>query len=694
MSKKLRLVYKKGNNTYFGDVVSFNIKRDGARGIDYANFEVPSKYDIKQNDIVKLIADDVDTTFLTGVYNFQGSFRDESGINELHGSGTAGFETPKNGVNLYKYKANYAAKFDSAGDEITVADDTVLDFTKQFDIIISFTMNSNNINNHFNGSSNTTQILFSKHDGTHGVEIGIKYVNGVWRVYAKVDSTELEGDETLFNISTNVGYIAQTVSRTIRLYRNYLSEVRLSLDNLLDGNDCLKGVSTHNNRNTSPMYIGTSYLNVNGTTTNNYDYHGLIHQIRIYCGGYLRDDDVETLLTYAPQPFLLKFSGRVRKIQDGLDLKKIECFSESKPVLTSIANSSLLSGTVTTPTTNEPATHEYNVFDDGQTTRNILQTIIYNTDSDVIWRNGTGATGSATTLQGDYLAGGTVVQNLQTLSIYDNKTFVIFPTRTFIYEKNDGVDTDYEFDYNRYIITSRSKTDLKLINDVEVEGTITNVYEKDTGNNANGATNNNQITFTLSAPPRDLKIYDSSNNFVYDTDYKVRPYKKQIIFYGNNNNAVDYTSLTFEYTREKDDTETPYKRNSDATSISTFGRFSKKLIIPQFTTKNECNIFGQKLLNLYETPQDLYTIKAPFLINSIRENHNIVLYNPKMKFVDTNGSETDTITVNVKGIEWRYPQNETIITCGQYDFDAYEIEQGKVNDISNLNISKTLNQNL
>ena len=190
MVKHIQVIYKNiGGNTEFAEPRKISVKRNGERGIDTASIDVSNKTEIKQNAEIKFLSDVADLTYLTAIYNFQGSFKDESGINSLNGSGSADFDIPHSALNDNKFKPNYAVKFDSAGEEVTVAHNSVLDFTKQFDVIIAFTMNSGNPSQHFNGTNNDTQILFSKHDGTNGIEIGIKYVSYSWRIYAKLNGT-------------------------------------------------------------------------------------------------------------------------------------------------------------------------------------------------------------------------------------------------------------------------------------------------------------------------------------------------------------------------------------------------------------------------------------------------------------------------------------------------------------------------
>ena len=705
MAKHIRLIYQNtGETTQFGDLQKANIVRNGERGIDVASFEVSNRNEVKQNANIKFLSDVADVTFLTAIYNFQGSFRDESGINSLDGSGSAGFETPNTGNNTYKFSPNYAVEFDSAGEEVTVAHNSVLDFTKQFDISIAFTMNSSNPNNHFNGNSNNTQILFSKHDGTNGVEIGIKYVSYNWRVYAKLNSTTFTGNGTVAESTIN-----QTAPRYIRFYRDNKDVVRLQLDGVTEGTNCKQTVATTTTVTSSPLYFGTSYLNVNGTTTNNYDYHGLIHQIRVYCGGYLSEKEYEQIIYTEPQCLTMKFSGIVRKVKAKLDKHILEAHSISKAILTSNLSSSILSGNVSSATTNEPATRELNIFNRTQAPKNILQSIIYKADSSFIWFNGIGS-GSSGNLAGEYVATGSVSKNMQTLALFDTKTFIILPTKTFIYERDgdmgqsNGVDTGYVFDHDRYRIYNRGTNDVKVLNDVEVLGKITTAHKSISGVNASGTLDNSNnlqtpIDVSLSGFPIDVKITDNIGVFVDIANYNIKIYQQKIQFVKNDPpSGVNWSNLTIEYTYEHTGSGSIlYHRDEDSSSINSFGRNSRRFITPQLTENADIRSLATQLKNRFKQIDTRYTVDVPYLHSGIRENHNITLNNSNMKFTGTGGTLSNsnaTVKVNVKTIEWQFPENKTIITCGEFDYDMYDLEQAQSQSVSGLSDNTLTTQNL
>ena len=637
-------------------------------------------------------------TYLTAIYNFQGSFKDESGINSLNGSGSADFDIPHSALNDNKFKPNYAVKFDSAGEEVTVAHNSVLDFTKQFDVIIAFTMNSGNPSQHFNGTNNDTQILFSKHDGTNGIEIGIKYVSYSWRIYAKLNGTTFTGDGTSADST-----ISNARARYIRFYRDNKNVVRLQLDGVNDGSNCKQTVATTSTVTSNPLYFGTSYINVNGTTTNNYDYHGIIHQIRVYCGSFLQENDFEEIQSSEPQCLTLKFAGIVRKVKMKLDIHKLECHSVSKSLLTTNLTSGVLSGNITSGTTNEPATREKNIFDKTQAPKDILRSFVYKADSGFGWHNGVGS-GSSGNLAGEYVAAGQVSKNMQTLALFDTKTFTILPTKTFLYERDgdvtagNGIDTDFVFDFNRFKIYERGTNDVKVVNDVEVLGKIATAHNSVTSVNANGASSSNKISVSLAGFPIDVKVTDSNGVFVEPTDYDVKIYEKKVVFIGNNTSSIVWTNLTIDYVYEQTGSaEVLYHRADDSSSISSFGRFSRRFITPQLTDNADIRSMNTQLLNRFKQMDTRYTVEIPYLHSGLRENHNVTLKNPNMKFSGTGGTITDsgsTVKVNVKSIEWLFPENKTIITCGEFEYDMYDIEQAETSSLRNLNDNTLTNQDL
>jgi hypothetical protein len=111
--------------------------------------------------------------------------------------------------------------------------------------------------------------------------------------------------------------------------------------------------------------------------------------------------------------------------------------------------------------------------------------------------------------------------------------------------------------------------------------------------------------------------------------------------------------------------------------------------LPQFTHRNDFNTWVQIYTGTNTTQGDVkerVTIKAPFLINSLRENHKIDVINVKKFTNDTNGTKSDMI---VKSIEWHYPEGKTIINCGEYDFDSFDYDKDTSESITGLTSTLT-----
>lgn len=679
MSNRVKLIVDKINGDQdFATIKQAIVKREGKRSVDHATITVSAKHNIEENDTVSYMQDEVDTTFLTGIWNFQGSCNDESG-NNFNGTGNADYRYPNVGTNIRKFAPNYALQFDAAGEEISISDNTELDFTKQFDIIIAFTMESSNPNSHFNGSSNTTQILFSKHDGTNGVEIGIKYVSSRWVIYAILDSTTFTGAGTLPFVSDNDhGVINQNNPKFIRFYRDEEFNVRLSLDDVLDGTNCVQTVAFNSTRATSTLFFGSDRTQLK-------DYDGIIHQIRIYNGSYLSEGDIQRLIHVAPQPMTVKFVGKVTKVQDNFDTKKLSCRGTTKFILENQLSAITLDNTITSATTNEPATHTKNIFDEGQTATNIIKTILYKINPNFIWNKA--FTTASKVLTGKYTATGGFLNTLELLSTLDTKTFFTLPTKVLVYEKHDGVPTgklanvdgtkNYTFDHNEFIITERGKNSVKLKNDFEIVGRLQSQYrEQGFGNVSSGTVS------TLSFVPDRLTLVDNSGTII-DTGYTIDLDGKEI------NWTSTHSGVTAKYWYEKISGSTSdilyYRVSSSSSNISTSGRNSKRLYIPQLTHRSDLVYYGDRLKTDLESTNNRYRLIIPYLLNSLRENHEITLNNTVMKF----GSST-TVDTLVKSIEWRYPEGTTIIDCGEYDLGMFDMGANMATDITSLAETTTI----
>ena len=492
------------------------VNRDGSRAIDTAQITIPIGVRVAVNDTVSYIQDDVSLEHLVALWNFQGSTRDESGFH--HDGQTQGvYINPEGTGNSKAYRTNYGLNFTTVSGGVTVVDkdmsshktDASIDFRQQFDIIINF----KSMDNGGGSPTNTTQILFSKHNGTNGVEIGIKQVSNKWVIYAKLDSTEFTGDGTLYAASTALGKIdhdALAATRCIRFYRDHESKVRLTLDDMADGSNCTQTVQpVTNSRVTTSLKIGSDGTN---------DFNGFIFQIRVYCGGYLVDEDIQELQSAGAQQMTQKVSGNVWKRKDRLKDVLVDIKSRSRSILDSEITTEIINDNTTN--TDKPASHTKNLFDGGQGISDILQTIISYVDPDFVYcRSPAITTQTELSFGGDdgkYLAIGKFVRNVELLSILANRSFMTFPTKTFVWEENsDGtsdLDSGYIFSDLEYQIYNRGEDDTKIINDLELYGDLQYQYRETNFGALSSVTAGTPLTTKFLYPPLNVTLVQGAES--------------------------------------------------------------------------------------------------------------------------------------------------------------------------------------
>ena len=197
--------------------------------------------------------------------------------------------------------------------------------------------------------------------------------------------------------------------------------------------------------------------------------------------------------------------------------------------------------------------------------------------------------------------------------------------------------------------------------------------------------NTHLTTYTLSHNPLNLTIRKISDDSVF-TDYTFNFDKKTITTTSSASSVGIYAEYWYE---DFSSSNALYKRRTDSSSITNNGRYSKKIYIPQFTNFTDFDTWAQTYLGTnakISTVNERVTIKAPFLINSLRENHKIDVKNVKKFTSDTNNTKEDMI---VKSIEWLYPEGMTIINCGEYDFDSFDYDKDTSESIAGLTSTLT-----
>ena len=657
-------------------IINSIVSRQGSRAVDTGEFTVSIKHDVAENDTVKYIQDIVDTEFLTAIYNFQANDMDEGGY-DLDGDGTHTLWLEPQGTgNQKKFAPNYAADFDgTTGKKITVTHNSKLDFSKQFDIVAWVTTDTGS------ASTGDRKIFFSKYDNGgsgNGIEIGTERLAGGWAVYAVVrtggTATHITGNLTDY-------YMGSTIPKLIRLRRSSDNKVYLTINGSSAGTTASTISGSFDN--TTNMVLGSNY---NDSTP----FNGTMHQLRIYNGVTLTEDDIQTIHSSPPQPLTMKFLGRVYKINDKMKDKRIFCKGSGKLLLQTNLNSTILGSTHTGEEANR--TNDDVVFDAGQDIPDIVQSLIKRTDGDFKFYNNP----SPNSLVGEFTAEGNFVQTINILALKDALTFFTLPRKVFIIEDYTGTGTEqvssganYLFEGGTgsgYDITSSGKNDSRTVNDIEVIGRLKTLHKKENLNS--GSALAVSTTYALSFSPQNLVLRKNSDDTLYVESGGAVAYtfnfdKKTITTTSGAPTVTAYAEYWYEDISSSD---ALYRRETNSASITDHGRYSQKIYIPQFNHRTDFNTWAQIYLGNNAKIKDVnerVTIKAPFLINSLRENHRIDVKNVK-KF--GSAAKEDMI---VKSIEWLYPEGTTIINCGEYEFDSFDYDKDTSESITGLTSTLT-----
>ena len=287
-------------------------------------------------------------------------------------------------------------------------------------------------------------------------------------------------------------------------------------------------------------------------------------------------------------------------------------------------------------------------------------------------------------LFGAWVAGGTFLQQVRLLCASNNMNIWANARKTFFLEKNEGIETPYKFaqdgaNQESVNISESGDTDMLRVNDIEVIGGGRPLTKQETKN----TTDNSNIT-TLSQYPIVLQQIEVINNLsngnfsngdilTEGTHFDVAYDSKKITFKGNAISAVMNVRITYQY--EDTDNIKRWSTASAPNRVVDVGRFSARLYVTQMTSGNDLSTLGQYLVNSNAGKGGLqelrkrYTIKVPYLLNNLRENHEIGIKNIVKGIGDSN-TYVDTI---VKQIEWRYPECRTIIHAGEIDYDGLDL---------------------
>jgi len=698
-------------------VVEAHVRRDGLRAVDSGEFVIPTSVPVSEGDIVKWIQDDADVTHLRSCYLFQGSLKDEGGW-EADGENTNGINNSPQTVRWNhvgveqnvapagadKFKGllridsnNEGQKYSKIPNKLMYVNKTVTggtttanvhDFDGDFEIDIWVTAHS---------AVNSTRVIFAKvtNSWSSGKRVSI-YQGSSGQIQADIE----DGSGNEVNLTTGSKICKASSANFVRLQRKgnkfslWLVNGTESYSTLFTTPDATATDSDMESVTvTQPTILGASW---NGSSITQ-GYTGIVHSVRIYCGGTLSLGDARALYKARATPLVMKLAGTVWKIKDITKGKKIFATGFGKVIPETEMDTNILdSGT-------EDANLPYSNTGSGSRTLNVyknlnVQNIMYsmltmlnasNTD-DATENSVVAATNFnkfsvsfAINQSGDideFIAEGnllSLVKILLTRATILNTTYSFFisPRGVCILEFV-GIDRGITFNHNPYNIQVSAADDTFTANDITVVGRIPiKTVIKTVSNQAL----DNSISLSAEVAPSiplAVRIYNvedsewlrnSGNVGKFDIDREGRA----VTIDTWNNSDTDTKNVEIHIDYEDIDTgnSTPnVKQFKDTTSITNIGRYKKRVFVPQLTHGADVLIFGNNLLSLSKNINKRYTIKAPFLVNFVRENHKVTVKNSLKNINATNQI--------IKSVHWHYPANETIIEVGEHEADAYDLVVG------------------
>ena len=419
---------------------------------------------------------------------------------------------------------------------------------------------------------------------------------------------------------------------------------------------------------------------------------GTIHSVRIYCGGVLSLGDARALYKARATPLVMKLAGTVWKIMDTTKGKKIYATGFGKLIPETEMDTNILDAG--TEDANKPVsssgTRTYNVYSE-ESAQNIIYSMLKllnqaNTDDDVgdatnfnnfsvSFALSSSAAITKFVAEGNLLS---LIKILLTRAAILNTTYSFFISpRGVCTIEEVGIDRGITFNHDPYNIQISAADDTFTANDLTIVGRIPiNCFVKNVSSQALSSATTFSTTEIGTAIPLSVMIYDNtqsewlSNTNKSTPQYTIDREGRSVTINswnsGSGSHNVDFF-VDYEYIDTGNSFPNLKQFKNDA-SITNIGRYKKRVFVPQLIHGVDVKIFGENLLGLSKDINKRYSIKAPFLVNFVRENHKVTVKNTIKNINATNQI--------VKSIHWHYPANETIIEVGEHEADAYDLVVG------------------
>jgi len=719
-----------------------NLVQEGLRASDNMTMTLSAEHDVQVGDEIYYIQDYIDTTSLKAVWNFYGGFRDESGYEHddvytapytMPASVSSSLKVTESDID-WKHKGYYKFSIDATSDSIggieitkryknnntTSSKVPVIDMSGDFDMIFEFKMFSNSSNSKY-----TSQTIFDNYDHATSSGKGLKV-----QINPSASTVTITADngttETIMVASSVVSYGTNVITflrikRQSGVFKLYFNGTEKSLTNSTNSGDL------NNNKN---IHLFKEYNESTSTYINNTGFTGIPIQFRFY-NTVLGDDEVAKLKSSKPVNTTMKFGGKIWKVDDRGNTKKLSCSSHAKELLgTNISSNTFNSEASTTPVTVGSGKRLNNRYFNPDPTSTSGRPDMEDIVKDIL-RFVDGGTYAyfadepSTNFYGDFFAEGSFLDIIKIMMTYDLTAhmFVITPRKILFI--NDEVQTNHVISEANYDIINSGKDDTGTTNSVFVSGRkakythsqtvafsnlqytwsdatdllilqnghyVTPVVERiisvmRTDDTGSGST---EILAAQNADPSNI-----TSNTTYSTNVYQINSDNTIQFWNKTDTAATPThnyTVTYQYSY------TYYKNSSWGgttgsgslywsttqhqkypTSIAENGLYHRNIYVPQLTTGLDIYTFINRYIidnNAINTRQ---TVRTSTLVNSLTVGQK-VRFSRYDKKTDT-WSHTDQV---VRSIEYSYPQTLTTIELGEFLFSGFDVEKQTVDSLKGL----------
>jgi len=528
-----------------------NLVQEGLRASDNMTMTLSAEHDVQVGDEIYYIQDYIDTTSLKAVWNFYGGFRDESGYEHddvytapytMPASVSSSLKVTESDID-WKHKGYYKFSINATSDSIGGIEITkryknnnvdssgnpvassipVIDMSGDFDMIFEFKMLSNSSNSKY-----TSQTIFDNYDHATSSGKGLKV-----QINPSASTVTITADngttETIMVASSVVSYGTNVITflrikRQSGVFKLYFNGTEKSLTNSTNSGDL------NNNKN---IHLFKEYNESTSTYINNTGFTGIPIQFRFY-NTVLGDDEVAKLKSSKPVNTTMKFGGKIWKVDDRGNTKKLSCSSHAKELLgTNISSNTFNSEASTTPVTVGSGKRLNNRYFNPDPTSTSGRPDMEDIVKDIL-RFVDGGTYAyfadepSTNFYGDFFAEGSFLDIIKIMMTYDLTAhmFVITPRKILFI--NDEVQTNHVISEANYDIINSGKDDTGTTNSVFVSGRKAKYTHSQTV-----AFSNLQYTWS-----------DATDLLILQNGHYVTPVVERIISVMRSNDSGATTTLT------------------------------------------------------------------------------------------------------------------------------------------------------